>query len=56
MSKRKDLVVVTIKSDEIDENMIKQVKKQLKNAWKGRKVAVFGIGSKDSIDIKILKR
>jgi hypothetical protein len=55
-AKKKDLIVVTIKSDDCDTTTLESIKKELKGVWKKHKVAVFGIGTEESLDIGIFRR
>lgn len=54
--KKGDTLVVTIKSDENDKNVLKSIKKQMKKAFPSNKIAVFGIGKDDDISIGVLNK
>lgn len=56
MAKKKGqkLTVVTIKSDEIDESTLKKIRKEFKKAMKSggkSKIAIFGVGAHESIEV-----
>jgi len=41
----------------MDERMIQQIKKEFKKALKsGKKTAIFGVGSQDSVEVVTIKR
>lgn len=52
-SKVKKTVVVVIHSDDVDEDCITALRVQLNGAFgKGTKAVVFGVGTKDSVEIQ----
>ncbi len=55
MSRKKDLTIITIHSDEIDEKLLKTMKKQFRKALGGRKVAIIGVGKEDSVTVNTVR-
>lgn len=46
-----DVLVVKVRSDEIDQNSIQQLSEGLKKVFVNNKVVVLGVGSEGSIDL-----
>jgi hypothetical protein len=55
MGRKKDLTIITIHSDGIDEKQLKTMKKQFKKAMPGRKVAIIGVGREDNVTVNTVR-
>jgi hypothetical protein len=50
-----DILLVKVKSDDIDESVLDHLKKGLKSALPGIKVALFGMSLLDDMDFSIVR-
>lgn len=54
--KKGDTLVVTINSDEMDKELVKSIKKELKKAFPKNRVAIFGLAKDDNLSISVLNQ
>ncbi len=52
----KNVLIVTIKSDEVDEIFVEKVKQQFKEQLPNHDVAVFAIGTQDEVSVTEIRR
>jgi len=55
MAKKKDLTIITIHSDEIDQSTLDSIKKQFKKALPRTRVAIIGVGKEDSVTVNTVR-
>lgn len=54
--KKGDTLIVTVRSDEIDKDILKGLKRQMKKAFPKNKIAIFGVAREDEISISVLNQ
>lgn len=54
--KKGDTLLVTINSDELDQERLDNVKAQLQSMFPDNKVAIFGVGQNDDVSINVMNQ